>query len=121
MVETRIGLALNEATNDLFLSSDGNLATVTDAEAVGQHGRQRLQTHAGEWFLDTTCGVPWLSQILGRSADPALAEAVVKAELLETDGIEEITSFSVSFDQGTRGLIINEIEALTMFDEVVSV
>ncbi|MBG6211671.1 hypothetical protein IWQ49_006362 [Labrenzia sp. EL_126] len=121
MVATRIGLALDEATNDLFLASDGSLQNVTDAEAVGQHGRQRLQTHAGEWFLDTTCGVQWLSQILGRFADPALAEAVVKAELLETDGIEEITSFSVSFNQVSRGLIINEIEAVTMFDEVVTV
>lgn len=121
MVATRIGLALDEATNDLFLSDDGNLAMVTDAEAVGQHGRQRLQTYSGEWFLDTTCGVPWLDQVLGKGYDPALAEAVVKAELLDTDGIEEITSFSVAFDKGSRGLIINEIEVLTMFDEEVTV
>lgn len=121
MVATRIGLALDEATNDLYLAAEGSLKTVIDAEAVGQHGRQRLQTYAGEWFLDTTCGVQWLKQILGQSADPALAEAVVKAELLETDGIEGVTSFSVSFDQSSRGLTINEIEAVTMFDQVTSI
>lgn len=119
-VPIRTGLALNEATNDLFLTSSGELSMVVEAEAVGQHARQRLQTHAGEWFLDRNCGVPWLDQVLGRQYDPALAEAVVKAELLDTDGVEEITSFSVSFDRSSRGLIIREIEVLTMFDKEVS-
>lgn len=117
---TRIGLAIDPVTNDLFLASDGNLATVTDAEAVGQHAKQRLSTFQGEWVYDTTAGVPWLSQILGKGYDPALAESVVKAELLDTDGVEEITSFSVGFEKGTRGLIINEAEVLTMFDEVAT-
>jgi hypothetical protein len=120
MTAVRIGLAIDEATNDLFLRTDGSLAVVADAEAVGQHGRQRLQTYSGEWFLDTTCGVPWLDQILGKAYDPALAESVVKAELLDTDGIVEITSFSVAFDRPTRGLIIRGINVLTMFDEEVA-
>ncbi len=34
-----IGLALDPETNDLFLQSDGSLAIVTKAEAVGQHAR----------------------------------------------------------------------------------
>jgi hypothetical protein len=118
---SRIGLAIDQDTNDLFLAGDGNLSTVTDAEAVGQHGRQRLQTYSGEWFLDNTCGVPWLDQILGQAYDPSLAESVVKAELLDTDGITEITSFSVSFQKSDRGLIIKDVEVLTVFDEVANV
>lgn len=116
---TRIGLAIDASTNDLYLASDGSLATVTDAEAVGQHAKQRLSTFAGEWAYDTTCGVPWLSQILGKGYDPALAEAVVKAEILDTDGVTEITSFSVSFDKTSRGVTVNEVEVLTVYDEVV--
>jgi hypothetical protein len=116
----RFGLAIDQATNDIFVEG-GSLSVVTDAEAVGQHARQRLQTFAGEWFLDTTCGVPWLSEILGRQYDPALAESVVKAELLDTDGVIEITSFSVSFDRTTRGLHIRGVDVVTMFDEEVSV
>ena len=120
-MSVRFGLAIDESTNDLFVAAGGNLATVTDAEAVGQHVRQRLQTFIGEFFLDTSCGVPWLDQILGQNYDPALAESVVKAEILATDGVEEILSFSVSFDRATRGLIIRSIEVRTMFDEVVTV
>lgn len=120
-VFTRVGLAIDQATNDLYLAADGNLALATEARAVGEHGRQRLQTYSGEWFLDNTAGVPWLDQILGRAYDPALAESVVKAHLLDTDGITEITSFSVAFDKATRGLLIREVEVLTMFDEVANV
>lgn len=120
-MSVRFGLAIDQGTNDLILASDGNLATVNDAEAVGQHVRQRLQTFLGEWFLDTAAGVPWLTDILGRNYDPALAESVVKAEILATDGVEEILSFSVSFDRATRGLLIRSIEVRTMFDEVVTV
>ncbi len=121
MTAARFGLAIDQATNDLFLVGDGNLATVTDAEAVGQHVRQRLSTFSGEWFLDTTAGVPWLDQILGKAYDPAFAESVVKAEILNTDGVTEITSFSVSFDKATRGLIIRSVDVGTIFDEEVSI
>lgn len=121
MTSVRFGLAIDQVTNDLFLAGDGNLATVTDAHAVGQHVRQRLSTFAREWFLDTTAGVPWLDQILGKAYDPALAESVVKAEILNTDGVTEITSFSVSFDKATRGLIIRSVEVGTIFDEEVQV
>jgi hypothetical protein len=114
----RIGVSLDPQPNDLHLDQFGHLAVVTDAHAVGQHARQRLQTFSGEWFLDTTCGVPWLSDILGRTYDPALAESVVKAELLNTDQVTEITSFSVRFAHSTRGLSIREVAVSTVYGEV---
>lgn len=116
-----IGLAIDPATNDLFLRPNGELAIVRGAEAVGQHVRQRLKTFSGEWFLDTTAGVPWLDEILGRGYDPALAEAVVKGEVLDTDGVTEITAFSVRFDRTRRALEAFGIEIMTEYDEEVRV
>lgn len=116
----RFALAIDPNTNDLFLAADGTLAVVTDAEAVGQHARQRLMTYEGEWFLDTTAGVPWLGRIMGRNYDPVVAEAVVKAELLGTDGIEEITAFSVAFTRERRQLDIHSVSVMTDYDEEVS-
>lgn len=115
-----IGLAIDETTNDLFLAVDKSLAIVRDAEAVGQHGRQRLMTFLGEWFLDTTAGVPWLRDIFAKAYDPALAESVVKSVLLETDGVVSIDTFSVSFDRKTRGVIIKNVAVTTVYDEVVT-
>jgi len=116
----RIGLAIDGNTNDLFLRANGELAVVKDAESVGQHARQRLMTFQREWFLDTTAGVVWLDEIMGRQYDPALAEAVVKDELLNTDGVEEIISFSVRFDRGHRQLAISSINVRTDYDTEVS-
>lgn len=117
---THIGLAIDETTNDLIFEGN-SLVMVTGAEAVAQHVRQRLMTYAGEWFLDTTAGVPWLAQIMGAQYDPALAEAVVKAEILETDAVVEITSFSVGFERALRRLAIRDIAVLTTYDEEVSI
>jgi len=115
-----VGLSLDPTTNDLHFEGN-NLVFAYDAEAVGQHVRQRLMTFQGEWFLDTSAGVPWLAQIMGKEYDPALAEAVVKAEVLDTHAVVEITSFSVGFNRALRNLEIKEVEVLTTYDEEVQV
>lgn len=124
MTLPRVGLALKRigtAPADVYLDVQGNLALVRDAEAVGQHVRTRLMTYEGEWFLDKEVGVPWIRDILGRAYDPALAEAVLKAEILDTDGVIDISSFSVSFSRTTRGLSAFDIEVNTEYDVEVSV
>lgn len=116
-----IGLAIDPTTNDLFVRAEGDLAIVTGAEAIGQHVRQRLKTYRGEWFLDTTVGVPWLQELFGNAYDPGLAESVVKAEILDTFGVSRIDAFAVGFNRTTRALIIDGVEVLTVYDEAVRV
>jgi hypothetical protein len=112
-----LGMAPNEhGIYDLYVDKNGDLAMARYAQAVAQHVRQRLMTFQGEWFLDTRAGVVWLSEILAHRYNPALAEAVVKAEILGTDGVTEITAFSVAFDRSLRNLIIREVEVGTEYD-----
>ena len=120
---THIGLSLQSANGepyDLHLDGTGNLAVVSDAEAVGQHVRQRLKTYSGEWFLDTRAGVTWLDDVLGQSYDPSLAEALIKAEILNTDGVKEIASFSATFNKERRELTAFSISVLTDYDEEIT-
>lgn len=119
----RKGLALRrdgDLPADIYLSNDGNLKIVEDAEAVGQHVRQRLMTFEGEWFLDSEAGVTWLSEVLGFKYDPIIAEALTKTEILNTDGVTDIESFSVRFDRDIRGLKSDNISVKTDYDERVS-
>lgn len=117
-----LSLAPNEfGIHDLHLAPNGNLAVVRDAEAVGQHVRQRLKTFFGEWFMDTDAGVEWLTEILGSDYDPAKAEAVIKAEILATHGVREITGFSVRFNRTTRELAAYDVTVLTDYDEIIEV
>lgn len=119
----RIGLALrknDKGIADIYFDETGNLAMVRDTEAVGQHARQRLMTYRGEWFLNKDIGVPWLRDVLGRGYDPALAEATIKAEVLGTDGVTAIRSFSCRFDRTKRELVAYNIEVRTEYDEVIT-
>ena len=118
---THFALSISAGSNDLHLDEGGSLAVVTDASTVAQHVRQRLMTYRGEWFLDTTAGVPWLTDLMGKAYDPALAEAVLKAEVLATDGVAAIESFSIGFRGDVRELSIRDVTVRTMYDEVVSV
>lgn len=120
----RIGLSLEpdaDGIRDLALLGDGSLKMAYDSEAVGQHARQRIMTHSQEWFLDTECGIPWLDQILGRREDLPLAEALVKAEIMNTDGVTGITGVRTSFDRRTRGINIGSATVVTEYDEEASV
>ncbi|QIG74973.1 baseplate assembly protein W [Rhizobium phage RHph_I72] len=124
MTLNRVGLALKrigDAPADVYLDANNSLSLVQDAEAVGQHVRTRLMAYEGEWFLDSAVGLPWVRDILGGLYDPILAEAVIKAEILDTDGVTDISSFSVSFSRQTRGLSVFDIEVNTEYDIEVSV
>lgn len=120
----RKGLALKrdgDLPADIYLDDVGNLQLVENAEAIGQHVRQRLMTFEGEWFLDREAGVTWLTEVLGFKYDPIIAEALTKAEILNTDGVTDIESFSVRFDRNTRGLKSENISVKTEYDERVSI
>lgn len=116
MIVSRIAPALSQTTNDLMLAADGNLAMVHDAEAVGQHARQRLMTFQGDWFLDTTAGVAWLEEIMGRKSDMPLAEALLKAEILDTDGVTGIAAFSIRYFRAGRRVDVPTASLLTEYD-----
>jgi len=44
----------------------------------------------------------------------------VKAEILETHGVTEITEFSVGFSRATRELQVRGVAVSTIYDEVAS-
>lgn len=118
---THFAPAIHPVSNDIYLDDSQNLAVVRTARAVGQHARQRLKAFRGEWFLDIDAGVTWLTDIMGRRYDPALAEAVVKATLMDTDGVTSIEGFSVSFVQEMRNLDIGDIVVVTIYNEAVTI
>lgn len=120
-----VGLALDAGAHDLRLDETGALALVRDAHAIGQHVKQRLKFHVGEWFLDTSAGMPWLPRpgqfaILSRPYDAGTSEAVIKAEILDTPGITGIEDFDARVVPGRRDLAI-DVSAGTVFDEPVEV
>lgn len=85
----------------------GRANFATSSEAVAQNVRTRLLLIQEEWFLDIAAGVPYLGKIAVKPADLPLAEALLKRRILETEGVEEILSFSLQLDRETRKLQVS--------------
>ncbi|ALK30466.1 hypothetical protein [Burkholderia plantarii] len=72
-------------------------------EAVAQAVLTRLRLLRGEWFLDTTAGMPWAGAVLGKNTQ-GTADAAVRACILDTLGVTEIAAYASEIDAATRTL-----------------
>lgn len=99
-------IALDPNTGDLLL--DDNSLSLTDGlESRRQHLEIRLKTFRGEWFLDTTVGVPYLQRLFTqKNPDTLLIQSVIRGEAEKTPGITAITKFDSNIDNAKRNLIV---------------
>ncbi|KVE37668.1 hypothetical protein [Burkholderia sp. BDU5] len=74
-------------------------------EAVAQAVQTRLRLLRGEWFLDTTVGMPWATDVLGKYTSGTY-DAAIRQCILGTQGVTEITNYSSSVDSETRKLSV---------------
>ena len=93
----KMDLALSPDTGDLLIENfDAQL--VRDLDSVEQALRVRLQFFLGEWFLDTTAGIPFYEDILIKNPNIPNIESILKAEILETEDVIELLSFDTTFE-----------------------
>ncbi|MGS1033105.1 hypothetical protein [Burkholderia glumae] len=74
-------------------------------DAVAQAVLTRLRLLQGEWFLDTTVGMPWATQVLSKNTQ-GTADATIRSCILGTTGVTEITDYASSFDSIKRKLTV---------------
>ena len=79
---------------------------IDQPEAVGQAVMTALKLFQGEWFLDTTAGTPYNSQILGAGM-VATYDAAIQDVILSTQGVKSILSYISSVNTATRSAEIN--------------
>jgi hypothetical protein len=94
-----------DANGDYVFGGSANDFLVNSPEAVAQAVLTRLRLIQGEWFLDTTAGMPWPTQVIGKYTT-GTADAAIRACILGTTGVTEITAYSSSIDSTTRKLTV---------------
>lgn len=94
-----------DANGDYTFGQSQNDFYVDQPEAVAQAVQTGLRLFQGEWFLDTSAGVPWRQSILGKYAQNAY-DAILKAQILNTQGVQALDSYTSSIDPTTRGLSV---------------
>lgn len=101
-----IDLKLDLDENDLTIENY-DLALVDKLEQINQKLQIKLKFFSGEWFLDTTQGVPFYSIVFVKNPDLDLIATTIKNEILKVDGIKEILSYSQQLDTVNRTLSVD--------------
>jgi len=78
---------------------------VDSPTTVAQAVLTALMLHRGEWFLDTTVGMPWETEVLGYNTQ-SLYDAAIKQTILRVEGVLAIEQYSSSLDTVTRFLTV---------------
>lgn len=94
-----------DAAGDYTLGS-GQDFLVDSPEAVAQAVRTRLALNLGEWFADTSDGMPWDTEVLGKYTE-LTRDAVIKDRVLGTPGVTELLEYSSTFEGNTRALSVS--------------
>ena len=81
---------------------DNTTVTVTgsSAESVAQRLTVKLNTFLGEWFLNTTTGVPYYQQIFGKVRSKAAIDIIFQQQISSEPGVLEITDFFSDISSG---------------------
>jgi hypothetical protein len=94
-----------DASGDFTFGQSASNFLVDSPAAVGQLVLTRLLLMQGEWFLDTTEGTPYATQILGPRTT-SLYDQAVRSRILATTGVTGIAAYASILDPATRGLSV---------------
>lgn len=88
--------ALHE--KDLKISNGDFQLCANNSDAIAQLVSIRLKTLAGEWFMDTSIGIPYFTEILGRKRNDRFLRHVILRQMETIPGVAQITNFQTQED-----------------------
>ncbi|HCW20978.1 hypothetical protein [Achromobacter sp.] len=93
--------------HDLDLDLLGRASFVDGAERVAQQVKVTLLAFLGEWFLDTTFGVPYFESILVKGPDRASIEAILRARIQAVPGVQRVRRLGLEIERELRILRVS--------------
>src|SRR3954471_23006686 len=109
-------LALNRLDHDLVWrslpSANGappkyEIVLMDSADRVAQQIKINLLAFLGEWFLDTTFGVPYLESILVKNPRMPAIETILRKHIKSVPNVLKVVSLSLNWDRKTRYLYVD--------------
>lgn len=89
---------------------------INSPEAVGQAIQTRLMLLQGEFSLDKTQGMPWLTKVVGYNTETSY-DSVIRSEIADTQGVLSIVSYFSSLNRQTRALTVT-CRVQTIYGEI---
>jgi hypothetical protein len=79
--------------NGDYVFGQGSQQFLTNSpQAVAQAVATRLKLYQGEWFIDTSDGMPWMTEVFGAGTE-TLFDSAIRKRILGTPGVLEITEY----------------------------
>lgn len=85
-------IQLND-NHDIDIVEGDFVLTSTETLSIRQKLIIKLATFRGEWFLDSTLGIPYWTSILGKNRSKETIDTIFKRAILSTEGVREIVAF----------------------------
>lgn len=92
--------------NHDLLIRDGRLVLVEGANQTAQQIKIALLTFFGEWFMDTSIGLPYLSDVLIKNSAQTKLESIIRFEILKVKNVAKIKSLKLVINRKERILNI---------------
>ncbi len=102
-----------DANGDYTFGQGPGSWLVNSSACVAQAVLTRLRLHTGEWFLDSSVGTPYSTEILGNNTQP-LYDQALKSVILGTEGVSSIDSYTSTYDSAARSLTV-EATIMTIY------
>lgn len=67
-------------------------------DAVAQKVFILLRTFQEEWFLNTTTGIPYLQQILGKKVNKTTVDRIIQQKVLAEEGVSSIERYTSTLE-----------------------
>jgi hypothetical protein len=99
-------IAMNINSNDLVIR-DGDIFLIDNAERVAQQILITLRFWYGEWFLNTTEGVPYLEYILVKNPNLSHVRQILTEAIESVPGVVSLDSMEIDFDRQGRTLAVD--------------
>ena len=92
--------ALSPTGDYTFGKGLGNFL-INSPATVGQEVQTSLALILGEWYLDTSQGLPWATEVFGYNTQ-SVRDLAIKNVILSTQGVTALESFSSNLNPTTR-------------------
>jgi hypothetical protein len=103
-----LDIALRADTHDLLFKS-GDMALIDNAERVAQQVKVELLTWLGEWFLDTTRGMPYLERILIKNPNLEIVRQIFSSKIAQAPDVVKVEKLTLTANAKTRVLTVTYV------------
>lgn len=108
-------LLLDRSNWDLVLDASGNIAVAAEPYALAQDAASAARTFAGECYFDTTVGVPYLEDVLGKNLPISILKQLIINAALTVPNVVAAQFFIAAL---TNRTVTGQIQVVSQIGQV---